>query len=225
MDLTKMKRALQLNAQAYDQVKKTLRTGMTELELLRIIEETYTHCAGRKVNYSYDLVSGPRSGAIQGPATNRVMQTGDCVIIDLQIENEGVWCDTTRTFFIGQPEEYWHKAYAAVLSSIREGEAYLQSGIPATEIYRRVSGCIEHHGFSPLPHHAGHAVGKAKLEAPSFLPDNEDTLQQAVAVTLEPGIYMEGKNGIRLENNYYIAKEGFIPLFEYPENMDYFIIL
>lgn len=224
MMLDKMRQALQWNAQVYERVRQVLRAGMTERELLAVVEDTYFRCAGRRIPYSYDLVSGPRSGAIEGLATDRVLQTGDCVLLDIQAENDGVWCDTTRTFFLGTPSPYWTKAYATVLAAIRAGEAILRPGISAEEVYTQVSARMEQNGFPALSHHAGHALGKAKLEAPQFLRGNKQTLCAGMTVTLEPGIYLADENGIRVENNYLVTKDGCQALFEYPEDLPYFII-
>lgn len=224
MVLDKVKRALVYNEKAYDTIRGVLQAGMTEKQLLAEIEATYLRCAGQQINYIYDLVSGERSGAISGEATERQIQAGDCVIADLLPCCEGNWCDTTRTFFVGTPSETVCKAYQAVLQAIRRGEECLKAGAVAGDIYEAVNASLTEQGFGPLVHHAGHAVGDTEMDEPDFVQGATGRLATGMVVTLEPGIYFDGENGIRVENNYRITEDGFELLFQYPEDLEYFIV-
>jgi Xaa-Pro aminopeptidase len=224
MELINVKKALSLNAEAYEAVRTALREGITEQDLLAHIVDAYTRGAGHAVQYVYDLLSGERCGGISGTATDRVLKKGDCLIADLLPCYEGSWCDTTRTFFLGPPSGELRKTYEAVLEAVRQGEKLLRPGAVAGDIYRQVSDCLVRSGYPKLVHHAGHAVGSRELEEPDFTENAAGVLQPGMVVTLEPGVYREGRNGIRVENNYLITRDGYEPLFEYPEDINYFII-
>jgi Xaa-Pro aminopeptidase len=223
MDLVDVKKALTLNTHAYDSIRAALREGITERELFDVITAAYARYAGQPVKCVYDLLSGERSGGITGPATDRAVKTGDCLIVDLSPCREGSWCDTARTFFLGPPSEAQRKTYETVLGAIRQGEKLLRPGAAAGHIYARVSDYLVSMGYPKLVHHAGHAVGSKALEEPDFTENASGVLRQDMVVTLEPGIYAEGQYGVRVENNYLITGDGYEPLFDYPEDIEYFI--
>lgn len=215
--------ALRCNKRAYERIRDYLCPGQTELEILKQVEMAYLEQAGEKIPYEYDLVSGKRSGEIGGYATEKAVEPGDCLIADLLPNFQGAWCDTTRTFFLGEPKDELKRAYAALLCALRQGEELLLPGVSGAEIFHKVDVSLCSSGFSGLPHHAGHVVGAKPLDDPDFLPECSQVLEEGMVVTLEPGIYFP-ENGMRIENNYLITKTGGKLLFSYPEEMDYFVI-
>ncbi|WP_077533303.1 M24 family metallopeptidase [Massiliimalia massiliensis] len=221
--LEQIKKALECNVRAYETIKGFVRAGVTELDVLKAIEAAYREQAGEPLHYIYDLVSGKRSAEISGPATEKVIETGDCLIADLLPQYQGRWCDTTRTFFVGEPEKELREAYAALLEALRCGEACLKPGVAGEEIFREVDSCLRSKGYQGLVHHAGHAVGLTEMDDPDFVLGCDQSISEGMVVTLEPGIYLEN-NGIRIENNYLITADGAQNLFPYPEEMEYFII-
>jgi Xaa-Pro aminopeptidase len=224
MKLEDINRGLAMNAQAYDRIKSLARAGITELELLHSIEDIYAVSMGHPIEYIYDLISGPRSGDIAGSATERRLEPGDFIIVDLLPNVHGSWSDTTRTFFLGEPSPQWRSAYNAVISALHVGEACLRPGESAADIYETISASLQSQGFPPLCHHAGHAVGNTPQDSPDFVKNAEGILQQGMIVTLEPGIYSAHDAGIRVENNYLITAEGYDLLFTYPLDIQYFIV-
>ena len=223
MELEKVKRSLLMNRDAYDAVRRVLRPGITERQVFAAIEEAYEKNAGFRPKCIYDLVSGERAGAVSGEATDRILNEGDCLIADLLPCFEGNWCDTTRTFFVGEPTPAWEKAYAAIVEALRAGEATLRAKARAGDIFDAVDWSLKAQGYIGLVHHAGHAVGDSEQEEPDFVRGGEGRIESGMVVTLEPGIYVEGENGIRIENNYLITDDGFTPLFDYPEEIHHFI--
>lgn len=221
--MEQIKKALEYNANAYERIRAFLRVGATEQEVLQLIEDVYRQDTGEPLNYVYDLVSGKRSAEISGPATKKTIEKGDCLIADLLPQYQGSWCDTTRTFFMGEPTEEIKRAYAVLLEALRYGEDCLQPGVTGEELFKVVDDFLRSKGYQGLVHHAGHAVGKTEMDEPDFVLGCEQQICEGMVVTLEPGLYLEN-NGIRIENNYLITKTGANNLFPYPEEMDYFII-
>lgn len=221
-DLKSFRGKLALNCAAFDAVRENVRGGQTENDVKKIIQSAWDEAAGRCVPFSGDIVSGERSAGIDGDATDRILRRKDALILDLQPGFDSVFCDTTRTFFIGEIPEAAKKAYDAVLYALGETEKVLTAGVCACEIYERMQSALKEKGFT-CPHHAGHAVGKEKLMEPEFLPDRTEKLTAGMTVALEPGIYTESF-GIRIENNYLIREDGCENLFDYPLDAEYFII-
>lgn len=221
--LEQIKKALACNVRAYEKIKNCLQAGMTEIDVLKVIETAYQEEAGEPLHYIYDLVSGKRSAEISGLATEKVIEIGDCLIADLLPQYQGRWCDTTRTFFLSEPEQELKDAYAALLEALRCGETCLKPGVTGEEIFRKVDASLKSKGYQGLVHHAGHAVGKTEMDDPDFVLGCDQPVSEGMVVTLEPGIYLKN-NGIRIENNYLITANGAKNLFPYPEEMEYFII-
>lgn len=218
-----IEQALACNRAAYDAIRARLRPGVTELELLAAVEDAFARQAGQPLPYRYDLLSGRRAAAISGPATEKAVEAGECLIADLLPQYQGTWCDTTRTFFVGEPGQELRRAYAAVLQALRRGEACLRPGVTGEEVYREVDQCLRDLGYPGLVHHAGHAVGPAPLVQPDFVAGCQIPLEEGMVVTLEPGVYLEG-NGIRVENNYLVTAQGARELLHYPEEIEHFVV-
>ncbi len=221
-DIMTFREKLALNSAAFDAVRENVREGWTENEVKALIRKVWDEKAGRCVPWSGDIVSGERSGTIDGDATDRVLRRGDALILDLQPGFDSCFADTTRTFFIGEVSEEAKIAYDAVIYALRETEKTVRTGISACEIYERMQYLLRSRGYT-CPHHAGHAVGEKKLMEPEFLPDRKETLEAGMTVALEPGIYT-AEFGIRVENNYLVTGDGAENLFRYPTDIEKFIL-
>ena len=222
LNISAIKKAVSLNSSAFDAVKSRIHEGNTEKDIERLILETWKNAGGKCVDRPGDIVSGERSAAIEGDATERKLSCGDTLILDLQPSIDGVFADTTRTFFVGGISEEQKKAYEAVIFALTETEKVLFPGICACEIYEAMQNALRKKGFS-CPHHAGHAVGDEKLMEPEFLPEKKEKLSSGMTVAIEPGIYLDNF-GIRVENNYLITENGCENLSYYPTDADYFIL-
>jgi Xaa-Pro aminopeptidase len=97
-------------------------------------------------------------------------------------------------------------------SALEAGEYCLKAGVLAKEVYATVSKPLEEAGYGPLAHHAGHGIGLAHPEPPILVPESDDILKAGDVVTLEPGLYVEGIGGVRIENNYLITEAGALKL-------------
>ncbi|MBR5247855.1 MAG: aminopeptidase P family protein [Lachnospiraceae bacterium] len=216
--LEKVKEALRYNKMAYDAVRKGFRRGMSEKDVKALI----TSACGN-IFFTGDFVGGARSGEVEGEATDYILREGDTLILDLQFQYEGVWTDTTRTFFIGMPDEEVREVYDMVCRAKKAGEAVLKEGVRACEVYDAVRTA-----FSPyegmFPHHAGHLFGTEPMMQPQLLPDKDGVLKTGDLVTLEPGLYPEGRFGIRVEDNYVITQSGCCNLFDYSIELKDFVL-
>ena len=212
-------KALNLNALAYETVKQKFERGMSENDIKDII----LSAASGAEDYSGDIIGGIRSAEIEGDATDYALKDGDCLILDLQFKLNNVWTDTTRTFFIGTPNDEVKRAYELCRYAKHAGESALKADVQAFTVYNAVKSAFEPYA-QYFPHHAGHLFGESVCVQPQLLPDKYEYLKAGDFVTLEPGIYFKNKFGIRVEDNYHITENGADNLFNYPINMEYFII-
>ena len=185
------------------QMQKLLEIGMTENDAKNIAKSVVPDVGG-------DIISGTRTADIEGDATDRVMESGELLLLDLQVKHEGVWSDLTRVYFMGKPSDEQISVYNQVLSALSAGEKLLKEGTRACDIYHGMRKAIGNE-FA-FTHHGGHRIGEESVAEPRFIPECEDVLKEGMVVTLEPAVYLPEKFGIRLENNYKITKDGFIRL-------------
>ena len=212
---------LRANAAVYDRVRTLSPVGMTERALKERILSVYRETLGT-FTFCGDIVTGPRSAVGEGDATDRVIQPGDAILLDLLPYHNGTCCDTTRTFFAGSVSAHQRDIYALVRRALEEGASCLRPGVRASEVYAAVRDRLRPYEDTFF-HHAGHRITGRRLVQPQFLPDRQTRLRVGDIVTLEPGLYIGDSFGIRLENNFRITEDGCECLFSYPLTIENFI--
>ena len=213
-----------MNILAYDRIRREIHSGCTEQELNRVVKEVYVSNSKGQVFYTGDFLSGRRTCEIAGPATEKRISQGDTIIVDALCACEGGYCDTTRSYFCGEPTREQVRAYETLCALHEETKQLLRPGTVAGDIYKYVNRRLKEEGFSELVHHAGHGLGYSWYEAPYFIEDCKTVLKEDMLVALEPGIYIPDEFGLRIENNYRVTKNGGVDVFEYKSDMEDFII-
>ncbi len=218
------KKVKELNIKAYDRIRKEIHSGSTEKELYEKVVDTYMSNTDGKALYSGDYISGRRTCEIEGPATDKIIESGDTIIVDALCAFNGVYCDTTRTFFCGTPSEERIRVYMLLCKLLEEIKELLRPGVEAGRIFEYIDKRIKEAGYIGLVHHAGHSLGYAWCEEPRFVSSNDEVLQENMLVAIEPGIYLENKFGIRVEDNYRVTKNGGVNVFGYTRDISDFIL-
>ena len=221
-----VKRALEANRAAYEALRARLRVGMTELDAYRIVAEVVDRvCGDEPHEFIGDFVGGARSGAIEGPATDYAFRPGDAFVLDLSVRRGEAWSDTCRTFFFGEPTAAQRKAYETVIACQELGERIVRPGVVFEDVKTEVEGFLVSKCFGgKMPHHVGHLIGPKPYMKPAFELGDKSVLEAGVVCTLEPGLYFEGEFGIRVENDYLVGEDGLTNLFDYPREMEWFIL-
>ncbi len=213
---------LNATARVYDSVVNSKLVGKNEKDLKRIILSEYRTIL-EDFSFKGDIVAGKRSSIGEGDATDYIIKKGDAIILDLLPMKNGVCSDVTRTFFVGEPTEELKKIYDTVKNALLSAEKILKAGVKACEIYVYMREQLKPYE-NTFFHHAGHRIGIRRLLQPQFLPNKRAKLNVGDIVTLEPGIYIKDKFGVRLENDYLITENGYERLFDYPLDIENFII-
>ena len=118
--------------------------------------------------------------------------------------------DFTATLAVGAPTESQRELHSLCLAALSAGEQALKPGASCRGVYQALAGVFAAAGRrEAFPHHAGHGIGLSHPEAPAFVPESEETLDSGEVVTLEPGIYVEGIGGVRIEHNYLVTPGGY----------------
>ena len=219
-------RALEANRAAYEAVRTGLRVGMTEKDAYALVAAAVDRVCGDEAHeFIGDFVGGARTGSIEGPPTDYVFKEGDLFIIDLSVRRGGVWSDTCRTFFLGEPSPRQREAYAAVLAAMDAGVRAVRAGIVASSVRPPMVAELDACGFAGLmPHHGGHLVGPAPYAKPAFEDGCDGIVNEGDVCTLEPGVYIAGEWGMRVENDYLVGADGLRNLFDYPREIEYFVV-
>lgn len=184
--------------------------GVSELDVYREIQSAAVAEAGSPAIVYGDFRSVnaeiPKRG---GLPTTEQLKAGDMLIIDYSVVLSGYRSDFTNTIAIGEMTADQEKIFSVCEGAIAAGEAVFKAGAAAKEVYNAASTVMEEAGFDPLAHHAGHGLGLGHPESPVLVPESEDTLLAGDVVTLEPGMYVDGVGGVRIEHNYLITETGY----------------
>lgn len=219
-------RALEANRAAYEALRTGLRVGMTEREAHRLVGEAVDAVCGEEPHeFIGDFVGGARAGSVEGPATDYAFRPGDAFILDLSVRRGDVWSDTCRTFFFGEPSARQKAAYEAVLATQDFARGLVRAGVIAESVKIAVEDFLASKGTAGrMPHHVGHRIGSKPYLKPAFERGDKSSVTGGSVCTLEPGLYFEGDFGIRVENDYLVTSDGLVNLFDYPCDIDTFII-
>jgi Xaa-Pro dipeptidase len=207
-EIQKIRAALALSDLAQSVVRAQAEPGMTELELWGLIKAKMEVQAGTRVPVLVDLVSGLRSAEIGGLPTAKKLNRGDAVIADIVPRLDGYWGDNAGTHFIGEPPSELKRIYHIVRSALLYGIDAIRPGVQACEIDRLLRAEIEKSSYSVYPHHSGHGLGATFHEEPRLVPYNTMQLQPGMIVAVEPGIYVPGLGGVRLEDVVLVTEDG-----------------
>ncbi|MCL4295558.1 MAG: Xaa-Pro peptidase family protein [Anaerolineae bacterium] len=184
------------------------RPGVTEAEVAWIVEETFRKDGAEAVTFSL-VASGPHGAFPHHHSGPRRLQGGDAVIIDIGATLNGYQSDITRMVFIGEPPADFLRAYEAVLAANERGRAAVRPGIMAQEVDRATRSTLEAAGYGDyFIHRTGHGLGLEIHEAPYIMAGSELTLEVGMVFSVEPGIYLPGQFGIRIEDIVAVTETG-----------------
>ena len=186
-------------------------SGMTELDVYSGVSAACIAQAGSPVVVYGDFAVSPGPERRGGPPTRRTLANGDLMILDYSVVIAGYRSDFTNTICVGhEPKPAQQRLMDQCKEAMAAGEAKLRAGATCQTVYDAVRGVFEKAGVADkFPHHAGHGLGLMHPEAPYIVRHSTETLVAGDVVTLEPGLYVEGTGGVRIEHNYLITNDGF----------------
>lgn len=185
--------------------------GMTELDVYAGVAGACVRAAGMPVVVYGDFAVSPGPERHGGPPTDRVLVPGDMLILDFSVVLFGYRGDFTNTLVVGgKPNSEQERLYRLCTQAMAAGEKELRAGRECLAVYQAVRGAFDKEGMAGhFPHHAGHGLGLTHPEAPFLVAHADETLLEGDVITLEPGLYVSGVGGIRIEHNYLITATGY----------------
>jgi len=200
-EVARMVVASELADRVVEGLAATLRPGLREGDVVKRIGELFEEFGADGQSFSPIVASGPNGSMPHYGGKDRVLQEGDFVICDLGGRKDGYCSDTTRTFCLGEPTARMREVYEVVLRSQMAGEAAVAPGVPAQEVDRAARRVIEEAGYGAyFLNRVGHGIGVAVHEAPFIKEGNAEPLEPGDVFSVEPGIYLPGDWGMRLED-------------------------
>jgi Xaa-Pro dipeptidase len=208
-ELDYMALAGEITQKAYDAALRTVREGMSQGELSRNVSLAHTRLGAS----GYGSVSfGPNSAFPHGSIMDRTLKPGDVILIDGGCRVEGFSSDVTRTVVFGKPSEKLQKVWEIVKRAQDAALAAAKPGAPCEEVDAAARKVIVDAGFGPgykyFTHRVGHGIGMDGHEYPYLVRGNKLLLQPGMTFSDEPGIYIVGEFGVRIEDVIHIADDG-----------------
>lgn len=155
------------------------------------------------------VASGPNGASPHHDASARVIEQGDAIVVDFGGRHRGYCADTTRTFHVGEPSPRFAGAFAVLQEAQAAGRAAVAPGVPAQDIDRAARAVIAEAGFGDFfIHRTGHGIGLEVHEHPYIVEGNEMPLEEGMTFSIEPGIYLSGDFGMRIEDIVAVRAEG-----------------
>ena len=219
-ELELMRKAQAITDKAFAEVITRIKPGMTELELQAELIYCMYKNGGTGLAFDPIVVSGPNTSLPHGVAGERVIKEGDFITMDFGASYMGYCSDMTRTVAVGYATDEMREIYETVLKAQEAAIAVTKAGVPGKEIDAVARNIIKEAGYGEyFGHGYGHSLGLEIHESPSPNAGNADPMPVGAVCSAEPGIYLPGKFGVRIEDVTIITEDGCEDITKSPKNL------
>lgn len=212
--------ACRISSDAFDYICGMIKPGMSEIEIRRLLDNRLMDSGASATSFSTIVASGPNGSLPHAIPGERKVQTGDMITMDYGALYKGYCADMTRTISVGKPSDKMLEVYNIVLEAQLTCQDALAPGKVCRDIDAIARKIIGDAGYGEyFGHGLGHAVGIDIHEDPRLSPKCDDILEPGHVMTVEPGIYLPGIGGVRIENTCVITKDGARSLVSAPREL------
>lgn len=212
--------AQQITESVFDAVLELVRPGVEELDLACEIDYQFRQKGGERSAFETIVASGQNSSIPHAIPSNRKLNAGDLVLFDMGTMFDGYASDMTRTVVLGKADSEQKKIYDLVLEAQLVALDSISAGMKCSEVYSRALNVFEKAGYGDkFIHSLGHGVGLEVHEIPLLSHDTHTELKENFVITVEPGIYIPGWGGIRIEDMVVVTDNGCLNLTKSPKTL------
>ncbi len=212
-ELAQLQKAIDASDAAMTAVCPTIEAGLTEKEVAWRMEVAMREFGADNISFDTIVAAGPNGAMAHHRPGDRAIQAGEPIVIDMGAQVGGYCSDITRTVVVGEPDEMFHRIYDIVLGAQLTAINTVRPGMTGEECDALSREVIAAAGYGDnFGHSLGHGVGLAVHENPRVSPRSPDALQPGMVFTVEPGIYLTGWGGVRIEDIVILGEEGAAPL-------------
>lgn len=218
-EIAAIRKACALADSCFDHVIRMIQPGVAEYDIALDIE-FYFRRNGAALAFDPIVVSGERSARPHGKPSERKLKKGDFVTMDFGAQVDGLCSDVTRTVVVGEATDRHREIYEQVLKAEMSSIGYMQTGLQARDVDAHARQILAEKGLAKyFGHGLGHGLGRVVHDSGRMSPTSEDTLKAGQVWTVEPGVYIEGFGGVRIEDDVLITPNGAEVLTHAPKEM------
>lgn len=220
-EVEQMRSAVIIAQKALQATLNQVKAGMSEREIAaELTSQIYQHGSDAELPFSPIVSAGPNGANPHATPTNRLLVPGDLLVVDWGASYNSYFSDLTRTFAIGAPEPEYAHIVEIVQEANTAGREFARPGVTAEQVDQAARKIIEAAGYGEyFIHRTGHGLGMETHEPPYIRSGNPLVLEPGMTFTIEPGIYLPGKNGVRIEDDVVITESGAESLSDLPRHL------
>lgn len=201
-ELKKLRKAAHITELAFNKIIEFIEPGISELEVAYNLEFILRKLGADLKGRNMSVASGSRSALPHGRPSNKIIEKNDMILLDFGAVYEGYHSDITRTICLGKPVDELIKIHQIVLDALNLTKEQIKVGMTGQEVDAIARNYISNHGYGQyFGHGTGHGLGYEIHEKPFLSPSSTDYITENMVLTIEPGIYLPGLGGVRIEDN------------------------
>ena len=208
-EIARIRRSVETNSRAFEEAVAHVRPGMSEQRLAAELEYRMRRLGAEKPSFETIVACGARSALPHAQPTAAGLRQGDLVVVDMGAFQDGYASDMTRMLFLGRPGARVKRTYRAVLEAQLAAIDRVRAGLAAAQVDRAARRVLKGYGLDrAFVHSTGHGLGLEIHEPPRIGMREKPVLREGMAITIEPGVYLEGFGGIRIEDTVVVTADG-----------------
>lgn len=219
-ELDHMRAAASVADEALGSTMSQVRVGMTEAQVARMLALELLRAGGEALAFAPIVLAGPNAALPHASSSDRPIARGETIVVDCGVTMNGYASDITRTFIIGEAEPDLAWVHEVVVMANAAATAAARADTPAEVVDQTARAVIEEAGYGRhFTHRTGHGLGLETHEPPYIVAGNRQPLSPGMTFTIEPGIYLPGRGGVRIEDDVTITGSGAEALTSYPRHL------
>jgi Xaa-Pro aminopeptidase len=208
-EIKNLKKSQRINEETLKRLQKLFKPGVSELELAWQVKAIGHELGAEDISFEPIIAFGAHSATPHHQNSNTKLKAGDVVLVDMGMKYKGYCSDMTRTFFTKKPTAEQEDVYFKVLTAQEDAIKALKAGVKCAKLDEISRTSMGDDDAAHFGHSLGHGIGLDVHEAPNLSSRSKDTLKENMIVTVEPGIYLPGRFGVRIEDMGRVTKTGY----------------